>query len=85
MVRMRAIKASRPAEHCQLERMPQVGMAGGRVTDRRLRHFAHRLSTRHLLGIALVRDKLKVVLRQAATPPEAQALDRRLDALLLRV
>jgi TnpA family transposase len=53
--------------------------------DRRLRHFAHQLRTGHLPGVALVRDKLKVVPLQAATPPEAEVLDRRLDALLPRV
>lgn len=53
--------------------------------DRRLRHFAHQLRTGRLPGVTLVREKLKVVPLQAATPPEAEALDRKLDALLPRV
>ena len=53
--------------------------------DQRLRHFAHQLRTGRLSGVALVRDKLKVVPLQAATPPDAEVLDRRLDALLPRV
>jgi hypothetical protein len=48
--------------------------------DRRLRHFAHQLRTGRLPGVTLVREKLKVVPLQAATPPEAEALDRKLDA-----
>jgi hypothetical protein len=50
-----------------------------------LRHFAHQLRTGRLPGVTLVREKLKVVPLQAATPPEAEALDRKLDALLPRV
>lgn len=55
------------------------------LLDRRLRHFAHQLRRGRLPGVALVRDKLKVQPLQAVTPPEADFLDRKLDALLPRV
>lgn len=53
--------------------------------DRRLRHFSHQLRTGRLPGVALIREKLKVQPLQAITPPEAETLDRKLDALLPRV
>jgi TnpA family transposase len=53
--------------------------------DRRLRYFAHQLRTGRLPGVSLVRGKLKIQPLQAITPPEAENLDRKLDALLPRV
>jgi TnpA family transposase len=53
--------------------------------DQTLRRFAHQLRTGRVAGVALVRDKLKVLPLQTVTTPEAEILDRRLDALLPRI
>src|SRR3546814_18600639 len=56
-----------------------------RTLDWRLRRFAKQLKANRLAGVALERDRLKLQPMPAITPPEAEALDRRLDALLPRV
>lgn len=55
-----------------------------RTLDWRLRRFARQLKANKLAGVALERDRLKLQPMQAITPPEAEAFDRRLDALLPR-
>src|SRR3546814_17072207 len=56
-----------------------------RTLDWRLRRFAKQLKANRLAGVALERDRLKLQPMPAITPPEAEALDRRLDALIPRV
>lgn len=56
-----------------------------RTLDWRLRRFARQLKANKLAGVALERDRLRLQPMAAITPPEAEALDRRLDALLPRV
>ncbi|EIZ79380.1 hypothetical protein WSK_2039 [Novosphingobium sp. Rr 2-17] len=56
-----------------------------RTLDRRLRRFAKQFKANRLAGVALERHRLKLQPMPAITPPEAEALDRRLDALLPRV
>lgn len=56
-----------------------------RVLDWRLRRFAKQLKGGKLDGVSLERDRLKLRAMPPVTPPEAEALDRRLDALLPRV
>jgi|TARA_B100000378_G_scaffold228702_1_gene193201 TnpA family transposase len=56
-----------------------------RTLDWRLRRFAKQLKANRLAGVSLERDRLKLQPMPAITPPEAEALDRRLDALLPRV
>ena len=53
--------------------------------DRRLTRFTRLLRTGSLEGVSLVRGKLRISPLTANTPPEASALDRRLDGLLPRV
>ncbi len=53
--------------------------------DRRLATFAHLLPAGRLEGVSLVRGKLRITPLTAITPPEATALDRKLDGLLPRV
>jgi hypothetical protein len=56
-----------------------------RTLDWRLRRFAKQIKANRLEGVVLERDRLKLQPMQAITPPEAEALDRKLDALLPRV
>src|SRR3546814_17238699 len=56
-----------------------------RTLDWRLRRFAKQLKANRLAGVALERARLKLQPMPAITPPAAEALDRRLDALLPRV
>jgi len=56
-----------------------------RNLDWRLRRFAKQLKTNKLEGVSLERDRLKLQQMPPVTPPEAEALDRKLDTLLLRV
>jgi TnpA family transposase len=53
--------------------------------DLRLSRLARLLRTGRLEGVSLVRGKLRITPLTANTPPEANALDRRLDGLLPRV
>jgi TnpA family transposase len=53
--------------------------------DWRLRRFAKQLKTNKLEGVSLERDRLKLQQMPPVTPPEAEALDRKLDTLLPRV
>lgn len=56
-----------------------------RNLDWRLRRFAKQLKTNKLEGVSLERDRLKLQQMPPVTPPEAEALDRKLDTLLPRV
>ena len=56
-----------------------------RNLDWRLRRFAKQLKTNKLEGVSLERDRLKLQKMPPVTPPEAEALDRKLDTLLPRV
>ena len=56
-----------------------------RTLDWRLTRFSRLLRQGKLHDVSWVRGKLKVVPLPPVTPPEAEALDRRLDALLPRV
>ena len=56
-----------------------------RVLDWRLKRFARLLRRGELDGVSLVRGKLKVTPLPPLTPPGAEVLDRKLDALLPRV
>src|SRR3546814_13064409 len=56
-----------------------------RTLDWRLRRFAKQHKANRLAGVALERDRLKLLPMQAITPPEADALDRMRDALPPRV
>lgn len=56
-----------------------------RVLDWRLKRFSALLRQDKLEGVSMVRGKLKVKPLPPATPPEADMLDRKLDALLPRV
>jgi TnpA family transposase len=56
-----------------------------RMLDWRLKGFSRLLHQGKLDKVSLVRGKLKVAPLPPLTPPEAEALDRRLDALLPRV
>jgi hypothetical protein len=56
-----------------------------RMLDWRLKGFLRLLHQGKLDKVSLVRGKLKVAPLPPLTPPEAEALDRRLDALLPRV
>lgn len=56
-----------------------------RTLDWRLRRFARQLKANKLARVALERDRLKLQPMPAITPPEAEALDRRIDALLPRI
>ena len=56
-----------------------------RMLDWRLRRFAAHLRQDKLEGVSMVRGNLKVKPLLPATPPEADMLDRKLDALLPRV
>lgn len=53
-----------------------------RNLDWRLRRFAKQLKTNKLEGVSLERDRLKLQQMPPVTPPEAEALDRKLDTLL---
>lgn len=57
----------------------------GRTLDWRLRRFAKQLKGGKLEGVSLERDRLKIQQMPPVTPPNAEALDRRLDGLLPRV
>jgi len=59
--------------------------ARARTLDWGLKRFSRLLRQGKLEGVSLVRGKLKVKPLPPITPPEAEALDRRLDALLPRV
>lgn len=56
-----------------------------RTLDWRLKRFGRLLRQGKLEGVSLVRGRLKVTPLSPLTPPEAEALDRKLDALLPRV
>ncbi|ARR57373.1 MULTISPECIES: Tn3 family transposase [Sphingobium] len=56
-----------------------------RNLDWRLRRFAKQLKANKLEGVSLERDRLKLQKMPPVTPPEAEALDRKLDTLLPRV
>ena len=56
-----------------------------RMLDRRLKRFSRLVRQGKLDGVSLVRGRLKVTPLSELTPPEAEALDRKLDALLPRV
>jgi len=56
-----------------------------RTLDWRLRRFAKQLKAGKLEGVTLERERLKLQAMPPVTPPEAEVLDRRLDALLPRV
>jgi TnpA family transposase len=56
-----------------------------RTLDWRLRRFAKQLKAGKLEGVSLTRERLKIQQMPPVTPPEAEALDRRLDGLLPRV
>ncbi len=56
-----------------------------RTLDWRLRRFAKQLKAGKLESVSLERDRLKLQPMPPVTPPEAEALDRKLDALLPRV
>lgn len=57
----------------------------GPELDKRLKRFAQRLKLGQLEGVSLVDDRLQVSPVKAATPPEAEALADRLDALMPRI
>ncbi len=57
----------------------------GRTLDWRLRGFAKQLKAGKLENVSLERERLKLHPVPPVTPPEAEALDRKLDTLLPRV
>ena len=56
--------------------------ARGAELDRRLKRFAHRLQRGELEGVELRDGRLHITPVKAATPPEAEALADRIDAML---
>jgi hypothetical protein len=58
-----------------------VGARGAEL-DRRLKCFARRLQHGELEGVELRDERLHVTPVKAATPPEAEALADRIDAML---
>src|SRR3546814_11149800 len=52
-----------------------------RNLDWRLRRFAKQLKTNKLEGVSLERDRLKLQQMPPVTPPEAEALYRKLETL----
>ena len=73
-------------EQLAFETDAQAYLAGrGRTLDWRLRRFAKQLKGGNLEGVSLDRDRLKIQQMPPISPPEAEALDRRLDGLLPRV
>jgi TnpA family transposase len=56
--------------------------ARGRELDHRLKRFAHRLRRGELEGVELRDGRLRIAPVKAATPPEADVLADRLDAML---
>jgi hypothetical protein len=56
-----------------------------RTLDWRLRRFAKQLKAGKIESVSLERERLKIQPMPPVTPPEAEALDRKLDALLPRV
>ena len=73
------------------DKLPFEADAGAYLADRartldwRLRRFAKQLKAGKLEGVSLERERLKLQAMPPVTPPEAEVLDRRLDALLPRV
>lgn len=57
----------------------------GAELDGRLKRFAQRLKLNQLEGVGLVDDRLQVSPVKAATPPEAETLADRLDAMMPRI
>lgn len=56
-----------------------------RALDWRLRRFSKQLKSNRLQGVTLENERLKLEPLLAATPSEADALDRKIDALLPRI
>jgi hypothetical protein len=77
--------AGKVAETCIPKRC--CGLSGRSRENARLAAAPFRQGTKanRLAGVALERNRLKLQPMLAITPPEAEALDRRLDALLPRV
>lgn len=76
----------RVAETLNFETDAQTYLAErARTLDWRLRRFAKQLKAGKLDGVTLERERLKLQAMPPVTPPEAEALDRRLDGLLPRV
>jgi len=79
-------EAAKVAEQLPFESdVPAYLADRARDLDWRLRRFAKQLKGGKLEGVSLERDRLKLEQMPPVTPPEAEALDRRLDSLLPRV
>jgi len=57
----------------------------GRELDWRLKRFAHRLQRGQLEGVELRDDRLHITTVKLTTPPDAEALADRIDAMLPRI
>ena len=78
--------AAKVAEQLPFETDASAYLADrARNLDWRLRRFAKQLKGGKLEGVSVERDRLKLEQLPPVTPPEAEALDRRLDTLLPRV
>lgn len=79
-------EAAKVADQLSFENDGQAYLAErARTLDWRLRRFAKQLKAGKLEGVSLERERLKLETMPPVTPPEAEALDRRLDTLLPRV